>query len=140
MNLHYDVPGNDYVKAGEASAETKRTLKLLGLPPETVRRAIIAMYEAEINMIIHAGGGTADVDISADSLRIRMKDEGPGIPDIDLAMKEGYSTASDEVRSMGFGSGMGLPNMKRNSDGLSIVSGPETGTLVEIRIDLKEKR
>lgn len=140
MTLHYNVPGDDFVRAGEASAETKRTLKQLGLPPETIRRAIIAMYEAEINMIIHAGGGTADVDISSEIIHIRMKDEGPGIPDLDLAMKEGYSTASDEVRSLGFGSGMGLPNMKRNSDDLNIISKPGEGTMVDIRIDLKERR
>lgn len=138
MNLHYDVPGDDYALAGAASAEVKKNLKLLGIPPELIRKAIIAMYEAEINMIIHAGGGKADVTITPESVRIAMKDEGPGIADIDLAMREGYSTASDEARGMGFGSGMGFSNMKRNSDSLSVISLPGEGTLVEIRIDLKE--
>ncbi len=130
LKLHYDVDGNDFTLAGEASADTKRILKKLGLPPDAVRRVAIAMYEGEINMVIHAGGGTADVDISDNTVTIVLADVGPGIPDIDQAMQEGWSTAPDEVRSLGFGAGMGLPNMKKYSDTIDIKSTVGVGTTV----------
>ena len=115
MKLHFDVDGNDFTRAGETSSKVKKTLKQLGFNPEVVRKVAIAMYEGEINMVIHANGGTIDVDISADEIVIIMQDTGPGIPDIEKAMQEGYSTADQNVRELGFGAGMGIPNMKKYS-------------------------
>ena len=112
FNLHFDVAGDDFTHAGEASGSVKRTLKKLGFSSDVIRRVAIAMYEAEINMVIHAGGGVVDVAITPEQIDIVFADKGPGIPNIDLAMKEGYSTAPDNVRALGFGAGMGLPNIK----------------------------
>ena len=134
LKLHYDVPGDDYTRAGEASAQLKQVLRKLGLPPAVIRRVSIAMYEGEINMVIHAFGGHIDVEIGPACISIALADAGPGIKDIDLAMKEGYSTATDEVRSMGFGAGMGLSNMRKHSDYMNIDSSPGIGTTVQIRI------
>ena len=120
FRLHFVVPGDDFTRAGEASGSVKKTLKDLGFNPEIVRKVVIALYEAEINLVIHAGGGEIDVEISPECISMVLTDEGPGIPDVSLAMKEGYSTAPDNVRSLGFGAGMGLPNIKKYTDELVI--------------------
>ena len=136
MKLRFDVSGEDFSLAGRASTELKRALGRIGTDPETVRRAAVAMYEAEINMVIHAGGGVAEVEILPDRVVMVLKDEGPGIPDLDLAMKEGWSTAPDRFRELGFGAGMGLPNMKRNADDLRVESESGKGTTVTMMIRL----
>ncbi len=133
--LKYNVSDEDFSTAGEASASVKKTLKQLGFSPDVVRRVSIAMYEGEINMVIHADGGTATVEINQQSIVIVLADRGPGIKDINLAMQEGYSTAPDEVRNLGFGAGMGLPNIKRYSDDLKIETELGVGTTLTIRID-----
>ena len=111
ISFQYDVDGKDFTRAGEASSDMKNKLKTMNLDPAVVRRVAIAMYEGEINMVIHADGGTIDVDLYPEHLMLTLKDQGPGIPDIDKAMQEGYSTAPDEIVSLGFGAGMGLHNM-----------------------------
>ena len=139
IKLHYDVPGDDYTRAGEASAQVKQVLRKLGLLPQIIRRVSIAMYEGEINMSIHANGGEIDVEIGPADISITLRDTGPGIEDIDLAMKEGFSTATEKVRSMGFGAGMGLPNIKKHSNHLKIDSTPGVGTTLYIRITISEE-
>ena len=134
LKLHYVVPGDDFTRAGEASGSVKKTLKDLGFNPEIVRKVVIALYEAEINLVIHAGGGRADVIVSEDQIVIILDDTGPGIPDIKLAMQEGYSTAPESVRSLGFGAGMGLPNMKRYTDEMRIESEVGVGTTVYMTV------
>ena len=134
LTFHFDVDGENFVSAGQASVSVKKNLRELGLPPEIIRRVSIAMYEGEINMVIHAGGGEADVDVFEDRIVIVLTDHGPGIPDIDLAMQEGYSTATDNVRSLGFGAGMGLPNMKRYTDEMRIDSTVGKGTVITMCI------
>ncbi len=134
IHLHYDVPGDDFTRAGEASADLKARLKKLGFPSEAVRRAAIALYEGEINLAIHAGGGHIEVRVEPEAVEMCLTDEGPGIENIELAMSEGFSTAPDEVRSLGFGAGMGLPNMKRYSDSFDIVSTVGQGTRVFMRV------
>ena len=136
VKLVYPVEGGDLIEAGEASSKMKMTLKKLGLPPDVIRRASISMYEGEINMVIHADGGRAEVDVGMDEIVIRMIDQGPGIPDVGKAMEEGFSTAGDMARDLGFGAGMGLPNMKRYSDDMSIETKVGTGTTVTIRIKI----
>lgn len=136
MKLQYQVDGDNFLVAGEASTSLKRTLKQLGVDAALIRKISICMYEAEMNMVIHAYGGVIDVDISSDRVHIILKDKGPGIPDIDLAMKEGYSTATHKIRELGFGAGMGLPNMKRCSDCLDIQSEVGVGTTVAITVNL----
>ena len=126
----------DFSLAGRASSELKRVLGRLGIAPETIRRASIAMYEAEINMVIHAGGGVAEAEIGKDRVVITLSDSGPGIPDISLAMTEGWSTAPDRFRELGFGAGMGLPNMRRNCDEFDIESEVGKGTCVRMTINL----
>ncbi len=118
--------------AGEASSNVKKILNQLGIPPRIVKRTAVAMYEAELNAVIHAYGGRAEVEITKDFIVVEVIDDGPGIPDIELAMTEGYSTAPDEIREMGFGAGMGLPNIKRNADEFSIESEVGKGTRVRI--------
>ena len=135
IKLHYDVDGSDFTMAGEASSDAKRVLKKIGIPPDIVRRVSIAMYEGEINMVIHADGGTADIEISEHTVTIKLVDHGPGIPDIDLAMQEGWSTAPEEVRSLGFGAGMGLPNMKKYSDTFELTSEVGVGTKVIMTVN-----
>ncbi|MBP3912693.1 ATP-binding protein [Zhenhengia yiwuensis] len=137
MKLHFEVDGNDFLFAGDASGKIKNVLKKLGIESSIIRKIAIAMYEAEMNMVIHANGGRVDVDILPEQIQVVLQDTGPGIPDIDLAMKEGYSTASHEIRELGFGAGMGLPNMKKYSDNLHITSEVGKGTKVEIIILLK---
>ena len=136
VRYEYDVDGENFASAGRASESVKRTLKQLGVSPESVRRVAIAMYEGEINMVIHAHGGKAIAEIYPDHIDITLKDSGPGIADIELAMKAGYSTASENIRSLGFGAGMGLPNMKKYSDEMRIDSTVGVGTTVFLRINL----
>ncbi len=136
VKLVYPVEGGDLIEAGEASSKMKLALKKLGLPPDVVRRASICMYEGEINMVIHADGGLAEVEVGLDEINIRMTDHGPGIPDVDKAMEEGFSTASDAARDLGFGAGMGLPNMKRYSDALTIDTEVGKGTTVTVMIKI----
>ena len=128
LELKYTVERDDFARAGEASGSLKKTLKTLGFSPDLVRRVAIAMYEAEINMVIHAQGGEITATVTPEELVIVFADVGPGIPDIDLAMTAGFSTATDDVRDMGFGAGMGLPNMKRNADEFDIQSTVGVGT------------
>ena len=132
--FHFDIDGDDFATAGQASIQIKKNLRQLGLSPEIIRRVSIAMYEGEINMVIHARGGTADVKIHENCIEIILADKGPGIKDIDQAMQEGYSTASDTTRSLGFGAGMGLPNMKRYTDEMKIDSVVGVGTTVTMKI------
>jgi len=134
IKQRYDVSANDFATAGAASAAVKKTLKQLGFPPDFIRRTSIAMYEGEINMVIHGNGGVAEVDILEDGIKITLTDQGPGIADISLAMKEGFSTASDSVRELGFGAGMGLPNIKKQSDDFNIISELGVGTTLEITL------
>ncbi len=136
LELRYQVPGDDFSRAGEASSSVKRTLKELGFPPALVRRVAIAMYEAEINMVIHAEGGEVTAQITPEQIDIEFADVGPGIPDIDLAMQEGYSTASADVRDLGFGAGMGLPNMKKYADDMQISSVLGVGTTVLLQFQV----
>ncbi|WP_130848304.1 ATP-binding protein [Intestinimonas timonensis] len=136
LKLNYEVDGGDLVQAGEASSKMKMTLKKLGLPPEVIRRASICMYEGEINMVIHADGGEVEVDVGMDTITIRLTDHGPGIPDVDQAMEEGFSTAGDVARDLGFGAGMGLPNMKRCSDDMQIDTQVGVGTTVTMKIHI----
>ena len=127
----------DFVTAGEASAQIKRMLKKLGVDPGVIRRLAIACYEAEINLVIHSDGGKLMLELNPDNVTLISEDVGPGIPDIDLAMSEGYSTASDDVRMMGFGAGMGLANMARNADHFNIESIVGEGTKIEMVFDIK---
>jgi anti-sigma regulatory factor (Ser/Thr protein kinase) len=136
IRFEFDVEGGNFVTAGKASEAIKSNLKMLGLPPALIRRAAIVMYEGEINMVIHANGGKAIVEVSDKDISISLKDTGPGIPDIELAMQEGFSTAPDEIRSLGFGAGMGLPNMKKYSDFMEILSEVGKGTTVNMKINL----
>ena len=137
LHYTYQVPGDDFTRAGEASGAVKGTLKKLGFPPEVVRKVSIAMYEGEINLVIHGGGGTIDVDIDGEKVHMVLSDHGPGIPDIAKAMEEGWSTAPDNVRSLGFGAGMGLPNMKKYSDERKVESTVGEGTTVTMTVYLR---
>ena len=136
IKLHYDVPGDDFTRAGEASSAVKRTLKQLGFDPDVVRRVAIAMYEGEINMVIHAGGGEADVEILPDRVVMILSDHGPGIPDIDLAMQEGWSTAPDNVRTLGFGAGRGLADIKKYTDQMDIETEIGVGTRMTLAVHI----
>ena len=133
MHFHYIVPGDDFTRAGEASSSVKKKLKQLGYDPDATRRVAIAMYEGEINMVIHAGGGQIDVDIDDEKIVAVLTDHGPGIENIELAMQEGWTTANEWVKSLGFGAGMGLPNAKRVSDEFHIASELGAGTTVTVR-------
>ena len=134
INLHYDVPGDDFTRAGEASGAVKGKLKQLGFPPEAIRKVAYAMYEGEINMVIHANGGTADIEIEPDRIVVTLTDHGPGIPDLELAMQEGWSTANETVRNLGFGAGMGLPNIKKYTDDLTIDTELGVGTRIRMTV------
>lgn len=135
--FRFDVSGNDFTSAGQASVQVKKNLRQLGLDNEIIRRVSIAMYEGEINMVIHAGGGVAEVHVCEECIEIILDDHGPGIKDIDKAMQAGYSTASETIRSLGFGAGMGLPNMKKNSDEMEITSEVGVGTRIVMKINCK---
>ncbi|MCI6536466.1 ATP-binding protein [uncultured Eubacterium sp.] len=137
IHYQYTVDGEDFTMAGEASSALKQTLKLMNLDADIIRRCAIAMYEGEINMVIHANGGVIDVDIFPDKIVMVLTDHGPGIPDVALAMQEGYSTASEEVLNLGFGAGMGLPNMKRSSDEMNIDTTIGVGTTVTMTIYIR---
>ena len=136
LSFRFNVDGDDFTSAGQASVQVKKDLRRLGIPAEIIRRVSIAMYEGEINMVIHAGGGEAEVRVTEEAVEIILKDEGPGIADIDKAMQAGYSTAPDTVRSLGFGAGMGLPNMKRYTDYMDIQSTVGVGTTITMKVNL----
>ena len=136
MHLEYQVYEADFVNAGAASSAIKKTLKQLNVSPQIVKRVVVALYEAEVNAIAHAYGGTIDVDIDDGKIVMVVADQGPGIPNLDLAMQEGWSTASPQVREMGYGAGMGLPNIKKNTDELKIETEVGVGTTVIMTVYL----
>lgn len=140
MNLTYRIEGGDFTRAGNVSSQVKRVLKQLSLDAATIKRIVIALYEAEVNVVAHAYGGTADIWIEPDRLVAVLDDRGPGIPDIPKAMQAGFSTASERVREMGFGAGMGLPNMKKNVDELEIRSIVGQGTTIRMTTYFVEKK
>ena len=134
LKLQYIISDEDFTRAGEASGDVKSKLKMMGVNPEVIRKVSIAMYEGEINMVIHANGGVIDVIITTKDITMILKDKGPGIKDVDLAMQAGYSTASENVRALGFGAGMGLPNMKKYSDEMNIETEIGVGTTVTMKV------
>ena len=136
VKFRFEVDGSDFSSAGAASVMVKKKLRQLGYPPDIIRKVSIAMYEGEINMVIHANGGTADVDVYDDRIEIILSDTGPGIPDVELAMQEGYSTARDNIRNLGFGAGMGLPNMKKYTDSMKIDTEVGKGTTITMTVNL----
>ncbi|GHV30951.1 anti-sigma regulatory factor [Synergistales bacterium] len=136
IRIEHSIAAGDYLKAGGASNDIKETLKMIGIPPNITRRAAIIAYEAEMNLVIHGGGGNIAANIDDKQIEIVTTDHGPGIPDVALALQEGYTTANDNARSMGFGAGMGLPNIKRNSDVFNIDSEVGKGTTLKAAIDI----
>ncbi len=135
--LHYDVSGTDFTCAGEASGKIKNALKELGFPSAITRKVAIAVYEGEINLVIHGGGGYIDAEITPEYINIHLVDHGPGIPDVTLAMQEGFSTAPDNVRQLGFGAGMGLPNIKKYTDEMEIETEVGKGTTIHLKVYLQ---
>jgi serine/threonine-protein kinase RsbT len=140
VKYHYEVSGHDFQSAGEASSHLKKELKKSGFSSDVIRRVAISMYEAEINMVIHANGGVVDVEVSPERIDMWLKDSGPGIENISLAMQEGYSTALEDVRSLGFGAGMGLPNIKRYTDEMKIESEAGVGVTIFISVYTDSKK
>ena len=138
LSFHFDVDGENFTSAGQASVQVKKDLRRLGVDPEIIRRVSIAMYEGEINMVIHAGGGHAEVRVTETGIEIILEDQGPGIADVEQAMQAGFSTAPDAIRSLGFGAGMGLPNMKRYTDHMEICSTVGVGTCITMRVDFPQ--
>ena len=136
LTFRYIIDGDDFTRAGEASSSVKNKLKMLGLSTDVSRRVAIAMYEGEINMVIHADGGRITVTVSDTEITMVLSDSGPGIPDVEQAMQEGYSTAREEVRSLGFGAGMGLPNMKRYTDEMRIDTVVGQGTTITMKVNI----
>ena len=136
IKFHFDVDGENFSSAGEASVVVKKKLRQLGFPPDVIRKVSIAMDEGEINMVIHADGGTADVEVLEDEIVIVLSDRGPGIPNVELAMQEGFSTARENIRSLGFGAGMGLPNMKKYTDHMHIDTEVGVGTTITMKVNL----
>ena len=134
IHLIYEVDGEDFTRAGEASSDLKSKLKQMDVSPDAIRKVAIAMYEGEINMVIHANGGQIDVEVSPEDVTMVLADCGPGIPDIDRAMQAGYSTAPDNVRNLGFGAGMGLPNMKKYTDEMNVETTIGVGTTVTMKV------
>lgn len=132
MFFRFELEGGNFSKAGYASSQIKKVLRQLGIDPKIIKRTVVALYEAEVNVVAHAWRGVAEIEITPDRISMILTDEGPGISDIPLAMQEGYSTASPEVREMGFGAGMGLSNMKKNVDELNIESQVGKGTTVKM--------
>jgi len=137
MLLEYKVDGGDFTQAGYASSQIKKTLKLLNVDPAIIKRVVIALYEAEVNIVAHAYRGVIYAQIEGSGIKLRLEDEGPGIPDIERAMTPGFSTASQQVREMGFGAGMGLPNISDNSDNFKIESSVGKGTTLYIEIKFR---
>ena len=137
IKLEYPVSAEDFTRAGEASSSLKKVLRQIGASPEVTRKVSIAMYEGEINMVIHADGGDADVTVTDEDIIIVLADKGPGIPDVSLAMQEGYSTAPDNVRQLGFGAGMGLPNIKKYTDEMIIETEVGKGTTIKLKVFVK---
>ena len=135
LKLQYIISDEDFTRAGEASGDVKSKLKMMGVNPDVIRKVSIAMYEGEINMVIHANGGVIDVIITPKDITMILKDKGPGIKDVDLAMQAGYSTTSENVRALGFGAGMGLPNMKKYSDEMNIETELGVGTTVTMKVN-----
>ena len=138
IELKYEVSTEDFTRAGEASSDVKKKLRQMGVPPEAIRKVAIAMYEGEINMVIHANGGTITVLIDSECIDMTLDDRGPGIPDVEKAMQAGYSTAPDNVRNLGFGAGMGLPNMKKYSDEMTVETKLGVGTKVNMKVYIPE--
>ncbi|SFD89022.1 ATP-binding protein [Thermophagus xiamenensis] len=138
MTFKFEIEGGNFSKAGNASSAVKKILKQINVPPAIIKRLVVALYEGEVNVVAHARKGWIKVVIEPEEIFVNIEDEGPGIPNIELAMQEGYSTASQKVREMGFGAGMGLPNMKKNADLLNITSQVGKGTNVEIIIFLNQ--
>ena len=136
VRFTFDVDGDDFSSAGAASVQVKKHLRQMGFSPEIIRRVSIAMYEGEINMVIHADGGVATVEVSDEAIVMILKDQGPGIPDVSMALKEGFSTAKDNIRSLGFGAGMGLPNMKKYTDSLEIETEVGKGTTITMKVNI----
>ena len=136
IKFNYTVPGDDFTAAGQASTDLKRKLKVMGVDSKSLRNINISLYEGEINLAIHAGGGEIDVEISSDTIYVKLADNGPGIEDVNLAMQEGYSTAPENIRSLGFGAGMGLPNMKRYTDDMKIESEVGKGTTIRMTVNV----
>ena len=134
--LNYAISGEDFTRAGEASSDVKKKLKQMGVSPEAVRKVAIAMYEGEINMVIHANGGEITVTITPEEICMVLDDVGPGIPNVELAMQAGYSTAPDEVPSLGFAAGMGLPNMKKYTDSMEIDTRIGEGTKITMVVKI----
>lgn len=134
MHFHYKIEAGDFSRAGNASSDLKKRMKQLNIPTGSMKRAVVALFEAEVNVVAHSLGGVLEAEIHPDRIHVLVKDRGPGIPDIDLAMTEGYSTAREEVREMGYGAGMGLPNISRNSDSLQVRSGTNQPTEVEFEV------
>jgi anti-sigma regulatory factor (Ser/Thr protein kinase) len=132
LKLTFNIQGGDFTRAGYPSSEVKKVLKQLDIDGKTIKNIVIALYEAEVNVVAHAWKGMVSVEIYENKIEMLVADEGPGIPDINLAMQAGYSTASKEVRDMGFGAGMGLPNMKKNTDELFIETEVGKGTKVKM--------
>lgn len=137
LKFSYEISGDNFASAGEATMQIKKELRALGFPPAVIRRLSVAMYEGEINMVIHGGGGVATVLVYPDCVEIILEDHGPGIADVNLAMQEGYSTAPDAIRSFGFGAGMGLPNMKKYTDEMRLESELNVGTTVYMKINVE---
>lgn len=137
MHTDYPIAAGDYTRAGEASADIKRRLRQLGVSLELLRRVAVASYELELNLVIHSHGGNLMFEIDSECVRLSSSDRGPGIPDVSEAMREGYSTANEEARSLGFGAGMGLPNMKRNADVFQIESELGRGTDINMLFELQ---
>ena len=136
LTFKFNVDGENFTSAGEASVQVKKNLRSLGIAPEIIRRVSIAMYEGEINMVIHAGGGVAEVFVEPEKITIVLTDTGPGIADVNLAMQEGFSTAPDNIRALGFGAGMGLPNMKRYTDDMKIDTVLGEGTKITMTVNI----
>lgn len=134
--LKYQVIDGEFQRAGEVSSDVKHKLKQMGVPANIVRKVAIAMYEGEVNMVIHANGGEITVEITPEQIRMILADVGPGIPDVEKAMTAGFSTASDATRNLGFGAGMGLPNMKKNTDSLDIETILGEGTTITMVVKL----
>jgi len=138
LSQHFEITGRDFSNAGKASTSIKEILQEIGIDSSITVRASIAAYEAEMNVVMYAKKGVLTLNITPEKLRLKLEDEGPGIGDIEMAMQEGFSTATDEMREMGFGAGMGLPNIKKNADRFEISSTPGIGTSLDITFCLSQ--